>query len=130
MVRHTLSNLVILRSWDKISPGRDQYSRHAKFLFIFLNLHHQDFADIGVDVDKIGSHSALKGSATHAWSGTTASATIVAICKRAYWTSGVKERYLMFDGAGDEYLGTIVVRLLVLEKEISSSPPLFKSKNF
>ena len=70
------------------------------------------FFALGISPGDLGSHSARKGSSSHASSGTTVSPPMVSICLRAMWSMGhVKERYLQFEKAGDQYLGRVVCGL-------------------
>jgi hypothetical protein len=65
-----------------------------------------EFFALGISPGDLGSHSARKGASSHASSGTTVSPPMVSICLRAMWSMGhVKERYLQFEKAGDQYLG-------------------------
>jgi hypothetical protein len=68
-----------------------------------------EFFALGINPGDFGSHSARKGASSHACSGTTVSPPIVSICLRAMWSLGhVKERYLQYEKAGDQYLGRVV----------------------
>ena len=78
------------------------------------------FRKLGVGVGDLGSHSARKGSCSFASAGSTVSPPMVSICLRALWSMGpVKERYLHYEKAGDQYLGRVVLW------EKSESTPMF-----
>jgi len=73
----------------------------------------------------LGSHSARKGACSHASAGTTVSPPIVSICLRAIWSMGqVKERYLHYEKAGDQYLGRVVAGLNCSDHSFAVLPPL------
>ena len=83
-------------------------------------------ARLGLESDSIGAHSARKGAATFACSGTTAGPSIAAVSHRAGWTMGdVRDRYLKFEAASDAYLGRIVVGLPVSSSKLTVLPPHF-----
>ena len=91
-----------------------------------LEKYQDDFAALGVSPGDLGSHSARKGSSSYACSGTTVSPPIVSVCLRAMWSIGhVKERYLQYEKAGDEYLGRVVCGLDVNDVSFAVSPPFF-----
>ena len=52
---------------------------------------------------------------------------MVSICLRAMWSMGhVKERYLQYEKAGDQYLGRVVTGLDVNSAKFAVSPPYFE----
>jgi hypothetical protein len=52
---------------------------------------------------------------------------MVSICLRAMWSMGfVKERYLQFEKAGDQYLGRVVSGLDINDVSFAVLPPYFK----
>ncbi len=54
-------------------------------------------------------HSVWKGSCSYAATGTTVAPPIVSIFLQKMWSMGrVKERYLSFKNAGDQYLGRLI----------------------
>ncbi len=107
-------------------PGGNQYDR---FMYVFhkvINNNEEAFRNLGVGPGDLGSHSARKGSCTFASSGTTASPPIASICLRAMWSMGpVKERYLHYEKAGDQYVGRVVSGLNSCDASFAISPPHF-----
>ena len=84
------------------------------------------FRKLGVGVGDLGSHSARKGSCSFASAGSTVSPPMVSICLRALWSMGpVKERYLHYEKAGDQYLGRVVPGLNCNDSSFAVSPPYF-----
>ena len=52
---------------------------------------------------------------------------MVSICLRAMWSIGsVKEHYLQYEKAGDQYLGRVVTGLEVNDVSFAVSPPYFE----
>ena len=93
----------------KIFPGSEQYSRFMRSLKKVVKKNKNEFESLGIDVDDLGSHSARKGAASYASAGCTVSPPMTAICLRACWSMGpVKERYLHYEKAGDQFLGRVV----------------------
>jgi hypothetical protein len=78
---------------------------------------------MGVDPESIGVHSIRKGAATYVCSEITSGPNYAAICNRAGWTLGVRDRYMYYAEAGDQVVGRTVSGLDVLSHEISISPP-------
>jgi len=110
----------------RLFPGKHQYDRFMGCLHRILEKHSDDFFALGISPGDLGSHSARKGASSHASSGTTVSPPMVSICLRAMWSMGhVKERYLQFEKAGDQYLGRVVCGLDVNDVKFAVSPPYF-----
>jgi hypothetical protein len=110
----------------RLFPGEHQYDRFMGCLHRILEKHSDEFFALGISPGDLGSHSARKGSSSHASSGTTVSPPMVSICLRAMWSMGhVKERYLQFEKAGDQYLGRVVCGLDVNDVKFAVSPPYF-----
>jgi len=81
---------------------------------------------LGVEAGDLGSHSARKGAATFVACGTTVSPPIVSICLRAGWSLGkVKQKYLFYEKAGDQYLGRVACGLDVNKAQFAVTPPHF-----
>ena len=81
-----------------------------------------DIRSLGVDVSLFGSHNARKGAATLAACGCTVSQPVVSIYLRARWSMGlVKECYLFYKKAGDQFVQTIngilILQLTTFETE-------------
>ena len=63
-------------------------------------------------------------------SGCTVSPPMTSICLRAGWTKGgVKDKYLHFEKAGDQFVGRCVSGLDVLSAEFAVSPAFFEFTN-
>ena len=76
----------------------------------------------------LGSHSVRKGVCSLASAGTTVSLPMVSICLQALWSMGsVKERYLQYEMAGNQYLGSVVNGLDVNDVSFAVSPPYFEN---
>jgi hypothetical protein len=79
---------------------------------------------LGISPGDLGSHSARKSASSHACAGTTVSPPIVSICLCAMWSMGhIKERYLHYKMAGNQYLGQVVCGLEVNDMLFAVSPP-------
>ena len=79
---------------------------------------------IGADIMLLGSQSARKGAAILAACGCTVSPPMAYICLRSGWSTGLlKERYLFYEKAGDQFVGRIVCGLSPLSIEFATSPP-------
>ena len=79
-----------------------------------------------MDIDDIGSHSARKGSATRCSTGCTVSPPMASICLRAGWSMGpVRERYIHYEKAGDQFVGRTVCGLNSMSTEFGISPCYF-----
>lgn len=108
--------------------GKNQYERFRKILIGLVTKHRDEVIAMGIDPDEIGVHSIRKGAATYACSGTTCSPSIGAVCNRAGWTMGkVKDTYMRYEAAQDQYVGRLVAGLNIHSFEFSISPPFFLS---
>ncbi len=71
-------------------------------------------------------HSVWKGSCSYAATGTTVAPPIVPICLRAMWSMVVvKEHYLCFKKAGDQYLVRVLTEMECNEGPFATSSPYF-----
>jgi hypothetical protein len=92
-----------------------------------IEINQDEFLQLGIRPGDLGSHSARKGACSFASAGSTVSPPMVSICLRAMWSMGsVKERYLQFEKAGDQYLGRVVSGLDVNDVSFAVSPPYFE----
>ena len=124
LAKYLFSNPSILTGDRKLFPGGNQYSRFMKSFRRALNHLKDDIKSLGVDVALLGSHSARKGAATIAACGYTMSLPMASICLRAGWSMGpVKERYLFYEKAGDQFVGRTVCGLSPLSIEFAVGPP-------
>ena len=111
----------------QLFPGGNQYDRFMECLHRIVGKYPQVFLGLGISPGDLGSHSARKGASSHACSGSTVSPPMVSICLRAMWSMGhVKERYLQYEKAGDQYLGRVVCGLDVNTVDFAVSPPFFE----
>lgn len=112
----------------KLFGGKNQYSRFRKHLMSLVRSHVDEILSMGIDPSDIGVHSIRKGSATYVMNGTTSAPSIAALCNRAGWTMGkVRDTYLNYEAAQDQYVGRIVCGLNVNSYQFSASPPHFLS---
>ena len=111
------------RSSNALFPGPNQRDRFSKSLSRLTN----DLVS-GRPGD-IGTHSIRKGAATFAIAGNTSGPSIVNVCIRCGWTLGhVVERYIHYDGAGDQYVGRVVAGLPLSNSGFACLPPHFPSE--
>ena len=111
----------------RLFPGGEQYHRFMDCLHRVIKTNCDEFLELGIRPGDLGSHSARKGACSFASAGSTVSPPMVSICLRAMWSMGsVKERYLQFEKAGDQYLGRVVSGLDVNDVSFAVSPPYFE----
>ena len=80
----------------------------------------------GVDIDDIGSHSVRKGSAARWSTGCTVSPPMASICLCVRWSMDpMRERYIHYKKAGDQFVGRTVCRLNCMSTEFGISPCYF-----
>ena len=110
----------------KLFESTDPYQRYLKALCRILEANESTFEGMGVDIDDIGSHSARKGSATRCSTGCTVSPPMASICLCAGWSMGpVRERYIHYKKAGDQFVGRTVCGLNSMSTEFGISPCYF-----
>ncbi len=109
------------------SPGGDQYGRFMDCLRQDVEKNQDMFLGLGICPGDLGSHSAWKGAYSFAAVGSTVCPPMVSICLQAMWSMGsVKERYLQFEKAGNQYLGRVVSGLDVNDVSFAILPPYFE----
>ena len=82
---------------------------------------------LGVDPNTLGTHSIQKGAISHVSAGCTVSPPMAAICLRAAWSMGnVKDRYIYYEKAGDEFMGRSVTDISSLSRHFATSPVYFE----
>lgn len=114
----------VLSSNSSLFPGRSQYDRFCKEFRCVLDNFKDDIGVYGFEPTELGTHSTRKGVATSICSGCTMSPPIVSVCIRAGWTmGGVKDRYLKYEAAGDQFVGRCAACLDLLSKDFAISPP-------
>ena len=78
---------------------------------------------MGVEKNTLGTHSCRKGAITVVSTGCTVLPPITSICLRAGWTLGtIKDRYIHYNKAGDQFCGRCVTGISSLKKEFATSP--------
>ena len=83
---------------------------------------------MGYSIDDIGVHSIRKGAGTYTSSGTTAGPNSVSINNCGGWTlGGVRDAYLLYEHAGDQYVGRVLSGLDVMSPNFECSSPEFVS---
>ena len=107
-------------------PGPCQESRFSDNLSRVLNKHKDELRDLGYNPGDVGVHSIRKGAGTYASSGTTAAPSSVAVNNRGGWTlGGSRDVYLLYERAGDQYVGRILSGMDVLSPKFGASCPDF-----
>ncbi len=85
------------------------------------------FLGLGICPGNLGLRSVWKGVCSFAVGGSTVCLPMVSICLRAMWSMGsVKERYLQFEKAVDQYLGRVVSGLDVNNVSFAIFPCYFE----
>lgn len=103
------------------------YDTFRKYLQKLCSKYHEELMGLGVDSKNIGVHSLRKGAATYACNGTTDAPQIASVCNRAGWTMGkVKDVYIKYDRAGDQYVGRVVCGLDPVRPEFAQTCPFFR----
>jgi hypothetical protein len=109
-------------------PGGNQYDRFMDCLRWVVENNFDVFLALGTSLGDLGSHSARKGASSYASAGSTVCPPMVSICLRAMWSMGsVKERYLQYEKAGDQYLDRVVSGLDINSIAFATSPPFFNT---
>ncbi len=111
--------------------GENKHDRFMKCFHKVIRENADAFRRLGIEPGDLGSHSARKGAYSRAAAGSTASPPIVSICLWAMWSMGnMKERYLHYEKAGDQFLGRVVSGLNVDVYKFAVSPPYFDFNNY
>jgi len=109
--------------------GSKQYDRYTKILHSFLSNDPdviQELQRRGLKPEDLGSHSARKGAATFASSGSTACPPQAAINLRGGWSMpGVQSTYIRYEAAGDQFTGRTLAGLPIDRPEFAILPPHF-----
>jgi hypothetical protein len=120
------SNKEMTMSDGHLFPGSNQQLRFNKLFRSFLNEHSQLVHDCGCDPDLRGVHSFRKGTLTFLSSGSTAGPTSGAIHQRARWSQRkVNDTYILFERAGDQFIGRILAGLNIHQHIVAVLPPRF-----
>ncbi len=108
-------------------PGGDQYGRFMDCLRQVVEKNQDVFFGLGIRPGNLGLHSVRKGACSFAAAGSTVCPPMVSICLQAMWSMGlVKEHYLQFEKAGDQYLGRVISGLDVNNVSFAILPPYFE----
>ncbi|KAF0730075.1 hypothetical protein AaE_009325 [Aphanomyces astaci] len=101
-------------------PGKSQRDRFGRSLCQLVGV------ALPAASSSVGTHSLRKGAATYAIGGSTSGPSIVNVCIRCGWSIGsVVERYVHYDGAGDQYVGRVVAGLPLDSGGFAVLPPHF-----
>ena len=105
----------------KLFPGASQRDRFGRRLSDLVG------HTLPTVAKAVGTHSLRKGAATFAIGGSTSGPSIVNVCIRCGWSIGsVVERYVHYDGAGDQYVGRVVAGLPLGSGDFATLPPHFQ----
>jgi hypothetical protein len=116
---------------NHLFKGQDPSARYSKTLARILQSEEgqQELDRRGMTEQQIGTHSARKGSATFATSGSTDAPSSVAVCLRAGWAmTGVQDTYFRYESAGDQHVGRTVAGLPPDLHAFSVLPPFFENE--
>lgn len=106
-------------------PGKDQAKRFGKIISAVLKRNRNLVSELGFSLSDLGTHSIRKGAVSYLSSLPGGPAT-AAICIRAGWTMGkIKDVYMRFVTAGDQFVGRCLCLLPILRSEFGCSPPYF-----
>lgn len=126
LARYIFAFPEVLSSNSSLFQGKSQYNRYSNLFLDFVKETMHELEPLGVQEGDLGTHSCRKGVATMVAAGCTVSPPIVSLCIRCGWVmGGVKDRYLKYEGAGDQYVGRCASGLDQLSKEFAISPAYF-----
>jgi len=118
---------IVLDERAPVFPGTSQYQRFSDRLVKLLRRERSSLSSLGVDPNSFGSHSIRKGAILLVSAGCTVSPPMAAICLRASWSMGnVKDRYIHYENAGDEFVGRSVTGISSLSHNFATSPVYFE----
>ena len=107
-------------------PGESQNDRFAGILKDVLLIHEKVVNDMGYAVDDLGPHSIRKGGTTYLTSGSTSGPTGSSVNIRGGWShNAVRDVYMLYEKAGDQYCGRILAGLPVMSGDFSVLYPEF-----
>lgn len=110
----------------RLFPGPKQEERFGIILQRVLAKKSEELCGLGYGPNDIGIHSIRKGAGTFASSGTTAVPSSVSVNNRGGWTlGGVRDIYMLYERAGDQYVGRILSGMNVLSPRFGASAPDF-----
>ena len=124
--RYVDCNPQVLNGIYKLFESKNPHQRYIKAFQRILEDNEDMFKSMGVEISELGSHSIRKGSALRCSTGCTVSRPMVSICLRAGWSiNSVKERYIHYEKASDQFVGRTVTGLNVTSEEFGISPCYF-----
>ncbi|KAI2511612.1 hypothetical protein MHU86_2866 [Fragilaria crotonensis] len=110
----------------RLFPGPKQEEQFGAILLQVLGKMSEELRGMGYGPNDIGVHSIRKGAGTFASSGTTAAPSSVSVNNRGGWTlGGVRDVYMLYERAGDQYVGRILSGMNVLSARFGASAPDF-----
>ena len=116
----------LLSSNASLFPGNSQYERFNDEFTELVKEYSEELKIFGVEPGDLGTHSTRKGVGTAICAGCTMSPPIVSVCVRCGWVmGGVKDKYLKYEAAGDQFVGRCATLLDLLSKAFAISPPYF-----
>ena len=111
----------------RLFPGAAaQEKRFGEILGKILAKHKTELELMGYKQGDITVHSIRKGATTYATSGTTAAPNTAAVNNRGGWSfGGVRDVYMLYERAGDQYVGRVLAGMDVLSHEFAAMNPDF-----
>jgi hypothetical protein len=107
-------------------PGPSPEERFSDNLARVLEKHKDELLTYGYVPSDLGVHSIRKGASTYASSGTTAAPSSIAVNNRGGWTlGGARDVYMLYERAGDQYVGRILSGMDVLSPKFGARCPDF-----
>ena len=110
-------------------PGsqESQSNRFSRMLAVVLKAHEKEVNEMGYNILEIGVHSIQKGATTFISSGTTAAPSSMSVDLRGGWSMGgsVRNVYMLYKKAWDQYIGRLMAELPVLLEKLAVSNPDF-----
>ena len=115
-----------LKTNAAVFQGMSQYNHYLSAFQKFVAEHKVELQKLGVQHGDLGTHSCRKGVGTMVSAGCTISPPIISICIRYGWVmGGVKDKYLKYKAAGDQYVGICASGMNQLSKEFAVTPAYF-----
>ena len=123
LARYVISNPDVLKNRGLLFPGNHQYTQFMNIFHKVIKENKSLFEALGIREGELGSHLCRKGAITLVSAGCTVSPPMAAICLRAGWSMGpVKDRYIHYEKAGDQFVGCCATGISSLRKEFATSP--------
>ena len=110
----------------RLFDGLNQYGRYLKIFHGAVEANWTALAALGYKKGDLGTHSCRKGVATMVSSGCTVAPPMVSVCIRTGLVmGGVKDRYLKYESAGDQYVEQCTTGKNPLSKRFAALCPYF-----